>query len=125
MWLDILVRMKKESGKTIKQISEESRVPLGTLNKLFSGQTKDPKVETLRAVVYSLGYTLDDLEQKKSPGLIQEDTEELSVGEVVSAFVSAGLVPRGKDLTEEDVRFLMSIIDAVSRWFGTASGDAM
>ena len=72
MWLDILVRMKKESGKTIKQISEESRVPLGTLNKLFSGQTKDPKVETLRAVVYSLGYTLDDLEQKKSPGLIQE-----------------------------------------------------
>lgn len=60
MWLDRLAAMKKSSGRTIKQISEESEVPVGTLNKLFAGQTKDPKLETVRAVVHSLGYTLDD-----------------------------------------------------------------
>lgn len=41
MWLDRLAAMKKSSGKTTKQISEESEVPVGTLNKLFAGQTKD------------------------------------------------------------------------------------
>ena len=59
MWLDRLAAMKKSSGKTTKQISEESEVPVGTLNKLFAGQTKDPKLETVRAVVHSLGYTLE------------------------------------------------------------------
>ena len=61
MWLDRLAAMKKESGKTLKQISTESGVPIGTLNKLFAGQTKDPKLDTVRSVVHALGHTLDDL----------------------------------------------------------------
>lgn len=61
MWLDRLVLLKKSSGKTIKEISCDSGIPLGTLNKLFSGQTKDPKLDTVRSVVHSFGCTLDDL----------------------------------------------------------------
>lgn len=62
MLLEKLTLMKKRSGKTTKEIAELSGVPIGTLNKLFSGETKDPKFKTLRALVISLGYTLDDLE---------------------------------------------------------------
>ena len=61
MWLDTLIQFKKDSGKTILQISQESGVPLGTLNKLFAGQTKDPKLQTVSSIVHALGYTLDDL----------------------------------------------------------------
>ncbi len=61
MWLDRLNIFKKESGKTIKQVSEESGIPVGTLNKLFSGQTQNPKLDTVREVVHTLGHTLDDL----------------------------------------------------------------
>lgn len=65
MWLDTLSELKKKSKKTLKQISDESGVPLGTLNKLFAGQTKDPKLDTVRSVVHALGYTLDDLDGKR------------------------------------------------------------
>lgn len=61
MWLEKLTSLKKSSGKTIKEISNDSGIPIGTLNKLFSGQTKDPKLDTVRSVVHALGYTLDDL----------------------------------------------------------------
>ena len=61
MWLDRLLDMKKASGLTTKDVFEKSNVPIGTLNKLFAGQTLDPKLETIKSVVYSMGYTLNDL----------------------------------------------------------------
>ena len=73
MWLDALNQMKRNSGKTLKQISEESKVPLGTLNKLFAGQTSDPKLETIKAVVHSLGHTLDELETQKTAPSIEDE----------------------------------------------------
>lgn len=62
MWLDKLRDMKKSSGLTTKEISVQSGVPEPTLEKLFAGSTKDPKLETMRQLVHFLGYTLDDLE---------------------------------------------------------------
>lgn len=61
MWLDKLNKMKKLSGKKTEEISNISGIPLGTLNKIFAGQTKDPKLSTIKAIVTCLGYTLDDL----------------------------------------------------------------
>lgn len=52
---------------TLSQIAEKSGVPLGTLNELFAGQTTDPKLETIRAVVYALGGTLDSIDEAKQP----------------------------------------------------------
>ena len=61
-WLDKLNQMKKNSGMTTDEISEKSKVPKGTLNKIFAGQTKDPQLGTIKAVVHCMGYTLDDLD---------------------------------------------------------------
>ena len=62
MWLDILKKMKKESGKTSKEISEITGIPKSTIDKLFSGQTKEPYLSMIRSIVHCLGYTLDDLD---------------------------------------------------------------
>ena len=62
LWLEKLNQMKKKSGMTTDEISEKSKVPKGTLNKLFAGQTKDPQLGTIKAVVHCMGYTLDDLD---------------------------------------------------------------
>ena len=55
MWLDNLNRLKKSSGMTIEQLSIASGVPKGTLNKLFAGQTKDPQLSTVSALVHCMG----------------------------------------------------------------------
>ena len=68
MWLERLVQLKKNSGMTIEQIATASGVPKGTLNKLFAGQTKDPQLSTVSAVVHCMGYTLDDLSGDTSNG---------------------------------------------------------
>lgn len=85
-WLFKLNQMKKESGKTTEEISVISGIPKGTLNKLFAGQTKDPQLGTVRAVVHCLGHTLDDLDDsekiKKSPESNDSDSREIQEEEV-------------------------------------------
>lgn len=61
MWLNKLKEMKKQSGKTAKQIADETGVPKSTIDKLFSGQTKEPYISSTKLIVNCLGYTLDDL----------------------------------------------------------------
>lgn len=70
MWVDKLREMKDASNLTTREIALQSSIPEPTLEKLFAGVTKDPKLETMRQLVHFLGYTLDDLEDtpaKKSP----------------------------------------------------------
>lgn len=69
MWLDKLREMKSKSGLKTNEIAVQSGIPEPTLEKLFAGTTKDPKLGTIRQLVYFLGYTLDDLEdeQEKKP----------------------------------------------------------
>lgn len=60
-WFDSLKQMKVNSGMTTFEISEKSNVPEPTLEKLFSGYTKNPKLSTVIAVTHCFGKTLDDL----------------------------------------------------------------
>lgn len=61
-WIQKLNEMKKCSGKTTDEIVEMSGIPKGTLNKIFAGKTRDPQLSTVRTLVHSLGFTLDDLD---------------------------------------------------------------
>lgn len=61
VWYEKLKTMKKESRMTTQEISEKCSVPIGTLNKIFANQTKNPKLETIKRIVHCLGYSLDDL----------------------------------------------------------------
>lgn len=117
MWLDAIRNMKAKSGLTTSEIALQSGIPEPTLEKLFAGKVKDPKLPTMQKLVHSFGYTLDDLEKENSSTLPDDKEGELAVEEVVSAFVSAGIVPKGKDLTDADLRFLLAIVDAIDRWF--------
>lgn len=80
MWLDNLNRMKKISKMTLDEISTKSGIPKGTLNKMFAGQTKDPQLNTIKTVVHTLGYSLDDLSndnfEMQNKAINQELTEK-------------------------------------------------
>lgn len=118
MWLDSFNEMRKKSGMSLDELSEKSGVPKGTLSKITSGITKAPALETMRSLVHAMGYTLNDLDKEESPPEPSaNDSERLTQEEIMNLFVESGLVPAGRDLTEDDVRFLTVIIDAVDAWF--------
>jgi len=50
MTIQDMISRKKELGLTNEQIAELSGVPLGTVQKVFSGQTASPRYNTLRAL---------------------------------------------------------------------------
>lgn len=57
MNLDKMKKRKKELGMTNQELSERSGVPLGTVNKIFSGATKSPQYDTILALETVLGMT--------------------------------------------------------------------
>ena len=62
MGLEKINEYKKKLGITTEELSNLSGVPVGTLNKILSGATKDPKLETLKAIARVLGLTLNDFD---------------------------------------------------------------
>ena len=54
MTLDEMKRIKQERGISLAQLSELSGVPLGTLQKIFSGETEHPRYATRLAVENAL-----------------------------------------------------------------------
>lgn len=61
MWLDNLKELKKEKGMSAKQIAEKTNLPERTVNRILSGDTDNPYVDTLHRIVTVLGGSLDDI----------------------------------------------------------------
>ena len=61
MWLDKLKELKKEKGMSSKQIAELTNLPERTVVRIFSGDTDNPYVDTLRRIVSVLDGSLDDI----------------------------------------------------------------
>lgn len=50
MNVEKLKQLKKDAGYTNKMIADDSGVPIGTVQKIFSGETKAPRFKTLKAI---------------------------------------------------------------------------
>ena len=71
MGLEKIAEYKKKLGLTTEELSIKSGVPVGTLNKILSGATKDPKLETLKAIARVLGLSLNDFDdESRNPSTI-------------------------------------------------------
>lgn len=122
MWLDKLRAMKDESGLTTREISARSNLPEPTLEKLFAGATKDPKLTTIQQLVHFFGHTLDDLDDtpaviKKSPVPAEASTGEISLEESNNLLVALGYIKPGEQISEEDLMFLGHVIGLLDTWF--------
>lgn len=62
MGLEKINAMRKSIGMSIDELSEKSGIPKGTLSKITAGITKDPGIETVKAIVYAMGFSLNDLD---------------------------------------------------------------
>ena len=61
MWLENLQELKKRSGMSGKQIAEQSKLPERTVNRILTGETDHPRVDTVHLIVTALGGSLNDI----------------------------------------------------------------
>ena len=78
-WIDYLRILKNQSGMTTKELSSVSAIPEPTLEKIFSGQTKNPGVNSIQRLVHAMGYTLNDIDPQKQKNASSLSNEALQV----------------------------------------------
>ena len=104
MGLEKIAEYKKKLGLTTEELSEKSGVPLGTLNKILSGATKDPKLETLKSIAHVLGLSLDDF----------DDREKKVVPEPTYADVERLVARNGKQMSVEQKMRLSKLLSEIN-----------
>lgn len=72
MLYEKLNERKKELGLTTEQLSRLSGVPVGTINKVLSGETRSPRYATLRALESVLYGSAGDEEYRRLPDAVRE-----------------------------------------------------
>lgn len=60
-WLDKIIELKKSKHITYAEISKKTGIPLTTVQKIFSGRTRDPKLITISKIVSALDSRVDEL----------------------------------------------------------------
>lgn len=59
------MRQKENSHLTNQQIADISGVPVGTVNRIMSGNCDDPKFQTISALATALNVSLDEFTEEK------------------------------------------------------------
>lgn len=70
-----LSERRREIGMSLDDLVEKSGIPRGTVTKIITGVTENPGIETLKAITYALGLTLEDLDEPGQPVKREELTE--------------------------------------------------
>ena len=60
LWERVCI-LREEQGKSLAQIAEESRVPITSVKRFFSGETKNPGFLSLCQIIYALGGSVDEV----------------------------------------------------------------
>jgi transcriptional regulator with XRE-family HTH domain len=97
MWLDNLKELKKKTGMTVKHIAEQTNLPERTINRIFSGETPNPYVDTLHRIVTALGSSLDEIFSDTK--LVVGDENMAKLSETVNALTAErDLITAERDL---------------------------
>ena len=83
MNIEILKKNKKALGLTNAQLAEKSGVSLGTINKIFAGSIKNPRIDTLRAIEGALG--------NPPVNYLDEEIQSISFRETVAEDIYANM----------------------------------
>ncbi len=99
MLQQLLRQLKDQSKLTAQEMSQRSGIPLPTVHKLLSGETTNPKYDTLKAVVGAFNHqvTIIPISEK---GLLPSDDE-------------ADLINHYQDLSDAGKDLLMSHLKAL------------
>lgn len=117
---DKISELKKQKGLTNAKLAELSGVPLGTVSKIASGQTKDPQLGALTAIANALDCSIEDfiddgnLQSKKENYYVSDEVSRMAQ-EIFDNPELKILFDATKKLRQEDV---LAVVDIVKRMKG-------
>lgn len=111
-------QIMKAKGIGNKTLAEKSGLPLGTLNKIIYGDTKNPTLDNMQAIARALGCTLDDFVDEDLKGGQQEgyyiDPEVAAKAQEIYEDPELRILLDAKrDLTKEDLDAVVNIVKAL------------
>ena len=124
--VDKLNYLKAKLNITTEELANQSGVPVGTINKILSGETRNPTGKTATKLAKVLGVPAeflinDDLEgQNKAPDtlLISSEARVKKVYDILyQALLDAGWLTPGEHLTEQQAKILSAMIDILDATF--------
>lgn len=77
MWLENLKELKKNKGMTCKQIADATKIPESTIKRIFSGDTDNPYVDTVRRIATALDSSLDEIFAETKVVVATDDLVEI------------------------------------------------
>lgn len=116
--IEKLKNKKKEKCLTNRKISEQSGIPLVTIDKLFSGANTNPTVNILQKITTVLECTMDDLMDYEGSPMqdyyqyqeISKLAQELNDNEKLHSLMSIT-----KDLDDEAINAIIEIAKLVKK----------
>ena len=91
--IETLKAIKKQKKLKLQDIADMSGIPKRTVDGIFSGKTKNPRIDTMQAI-------------EKALGIVQEDTPTYTEDEIK-------LFDLIKQLTDDEVTELSNYVDFI------------
>lgn len=94
----------KQQKLTYAQVASLSGLSLGTIKEVFSGRTKNPRLDTMNAICKGLGL---DYEVPLQPTVINHDRRVIAIGH--------GIAREEYELSEEDAAIVRELINRLNQ----------
>lgn len=93
----------KQQKLTYAKVAELSGLSLGTIKEVFSGRTKNPRLDTMNAICKALGL---DYEVPLQPTILSNDRRIIAIGH--------GAPREEYELSEEDAAIVRELINRLN-----------
>ena len=123
-------------ARNIKALREHHNMSQSDLAKLLDVSDKavstwengrrEPRMGVIQKLALAFDLQISDIiekdletyyKRKTSPTPAAAEAREVNADQIIKAFVDAGIMPGGMDLTDEDLRFLKVVFRAIADWF--------
>ena len=125
---ELLRKYRKSSGfsvkETIQKLNERGiEISDKTLYSWESGH-RQPDADTFVTLCLVYGVTsIPDMEKAPDLAKIQSEAAMNRVQLIAKAFESCGYIPEDGDLTDDQLRFCMGLVDFLDTYFGNRTTD--
>ena len=106
MGLELINKLRQEQGMKSEELAAKAGVPIGTLNKILNGETKNPTFETVLALAHALGRLADDFDNDDDFDAIKKDNPYSGLPEELQS-----LIPKWLELTSENKLKIIGMVD--------------